>query len=73
MGPNAGGCVLKVRGVPFRGGYHDFMIRKGGLDIFPRLVAAEHREDFPEGICRAAMRDSINCYAAAFHLARARY
>src|SRR3954452_19239892 len=41
--------VLKVRGVQFRGGYHDFMIRKGGLDIFPRLVAAEHREDFSEG------------------------
>ncbi len=41
--------VLKVRGVPFRGGFHDFMIRRGGLDIFPRLVAAEHREDFPEG------------------------
>jgi circadian clock protein KaiC len=41
--------VLKVRGVAFRGGFHDFMIRKGGLDIFPRLVAAEHREDFPEG------------------------
>src|SRR3954470_1649656 len=41
--------VVKVRGVPFRGGYHDFMIRKGGLDIFPRLIASEHREDYPEG------------------------
>lgn len=34
--------VLKLRGVPFRGGYHDFSIRTGGLTIFPRLVAAEH-------------------------------
>jgi circadian clock protein KaiC len=41
--------VLKVRGVPFRGGYHDFVIRKGGLDIFPRLVAAEHHDQFAEG------------------------
>src|SRR3954469_10060400 len=41
--------VVKVRGVPFRGGYHDFMIRKGGLDIFPRLIAAEHRDDFSDG------------------------
>src|SRR3954452_2544272 len=41
--------VMKIRGVPFRGGFHDFMIRRGGLDIFPRLVAAEHREDFSEG------------------------
>lgn len=34
--------VMKVRGVKFRGGYHDFKIRTGGLEVFPRLVAAEH-------------------------------
>jgi circadian clock protein KaiC len=39
--------VLKLRGVRFRGGWHDFMIRRGGLDVFPRLVAAEHHSDFP--------------------------
>ena len=32
-----------MRGMPFRGGYHDFAIRRGGLEIYPRLVAAEHR------------------------------
>src|SRR5690606_33112429 len=30
----------------FRGGYHDFTIRKGGLRIYPRLVAAEHHAKF---------------------------
>jgi circadian clock protein KaiC len=35
--------VVKYRGVQFRGGYHDYVIRKGGLEVFPRLVAAEHR------------------------------
>lgn len=40
--------VSKLRGVGFRGGYHDFAIRAGGIDIFPRLVAAEHHVDFPE-------------------------
>ena len=35
--------VVKYRGVRFRGGYHDYVITKGGLDVFPRLVAAEHR------------------------------
>jgi circadian clock protein KaiC len=40
--------VMKVRGVAFRGGYHDFTIRRGGLDVFPRLVAAEHHNPFPE-------------------------
>ena len=40
--------VSKMRGVPFRGGYHDFMIRKGGLDVFTRLVASEHHAEFPD-------------------------
>jgi circadian clock protein KaiC len=35
--------VTKYRGSDFRGGYHDYCIRRGGLDVFPRLVAAEHR------------------------------
>jgi circadian clock protein KaiC len=34
--------VHKMRGRKFHGGYHDFMIRQGGLDIFPRLVAGDH-------------------------------
>ena len=34
--------VYKMRGVAFRGGHHDFIIRRGGLDVFPRLVASEH-------------------------------
>jgi len=40
--------VTKMRGVPFRGGYHDFVIRPGGLDIFPRLIASEHKRTFPD-------------------------
>jgi circadian clock protein KaiC len=35
--------VQKYRGVQFRGGLHDFVIRRGGLRVFPRLVASEHR------------------------------
>jgi circadian clock protein KaiC len=38
--------VVKMRGVSFRGGYHDFAIRRGGLDVFPRLVASEHHAEF---------------------------
>jgi circadian clock protein KaiC len=37
-----------MRGVSFRGGYHDFAIRTGGLEVFPRLVAAEHPPNFVE-------------------------
>jgi circadian clock protein KaiC len=38
--------VMKMRGLAFRGGYHDFIIKTGGLDVFPRLVAAEHHKAF---------------------------
>src|SRR4030095_5651382 len=38
--------VLKLRGIKFREGYHDYMIETGGLRIFPRLVAAEHHTKF---------------------------
>src|SRR5688500_16054123 len=35
--------VVKYRASKFRGGYHDYLIRKGGIVAFPRLIAAEHR------------------------------
>jgi circadian clock protein KaiC len=38
--------VTKCRGTQYRGGYHDFTIRPGGLCVYPRLVAAEHRREF---------------------------
>lgn len=38
--------VMKYRGQPYRGGYHDFTIRTGGLHVFPRLVASEHKGAF---------------------------
>jgi circadian clock protein KaiC len=36
--------VTKLRGQKFRGGLHDFNIITGGLEVFPRLVAAEHTQ-----------------------------
>ncbi|SAK60653.1 Circadian clock protein kinase KaiC [Caballeronia temeraria] len=38
--------ILKYRGQQFRGGYHDFTIKHGGVSVFPRLVAGEHRTSF---------------------------
>ncbi len=34
--------VLKLRGVGYREGFHDFAIRTGGIHVYPRLVASEH-------------------------------
>lgn len=41
--------INKLRGVNFVGGFHDALIVPGGLKVFPRLVAAEHRTDFAAG------------------------
>jgi circadian clock protein KaiC len=38
--------VTKVRGAEFREGYHDYEILTGGVTIHPRLVAAEHHDEF---------------------------
>jgi circadian clock protein KaiC len=38
--------VRKVRGSTYRAGNHDFGTFRGGLQVFPRLVAADHRQSF---------------------------
>jgi len=38
--------IIKYRSRRFRGGYHDFTIKTGGLEIYPRIVASEHRTAF---------------------------
>lgn len=47
--------VVKYRGQQFRGGFHDFMIRRGGLEVFPRLVASEHKT----GITRDTLNSGV--------------
>ena len=48
--------VLKIRASSFREGYHDYIIVKGGVVVFPRLVSSEHRavsvmaENLPSGV-----------------------
>ena len=37
--------IVKIRGRTYAGGFHDFAMRKEGLEVFPRLVAAEHRAE----------------------------
>jgi len=47
--------VIKYRGRRFRGGYHDFTIKTGGLEVYPRIVASEHRTSFE----RVAMSSGV--------------
>jgi len=48
--------IQKIRGVNFLEGYHDVVMKKGGLIAFPRLIASNHRpathkrENFSTGL-----------------------
>jgi len=41
--------IIKLRGVEFHGGYHDFTIRRGGIELYPRLVAAKDSGEGGDG------------------------
>jgi len=41
--------ILKLRGAQFRSGGHDFTIERGGVVVYPRLVALDH-EQRPGGV-----------------------
>ena len=38
--------VMKMRGVSFRDGFHDYTITTGGVVVYPRLVASEHKPSY---------------------------
>ena len=58
--------IVKIRGRTYAGGFHDFAMRKEGLEVFPRLVAAEHRgsRTSPK-CCPAALPRWMPCSAVA--------
>ena len=49
--------VAKMRGSRFREGFHDYTIQTGGLIVFPRLVAGEHRREPAEGVVSSGLPD----------------
>src|ERR1700678_1648027 len=38
--------IRKLRGSSFREGFHDYTIETGGISIYPRLIASEHKPGF---------------------------
>jgi circadian clock protein KaiC len=38
--------ITKIRGSKFSEGNHDLVLRTGGMEVFPRLIAAEHHSEF---------------------------
>lgn len=49
--------VLKLRGRTYPGGFHHFVIRRGGMTVFPRLVASHHAQQFEPGVLRSDIPD----------------
>ena len=47
--------VLKVRGIKFIEGYHDYIIETGGLRVFPRLVSPGRHTDSPPGVLSSGL------------------
>src|SRR5687768_13671207 len=49
--------VKKIRGVSYRGGYHDFKIATGGLVVYPRLVASDYTDTFTPGLAPSGIAE----------------
>jgi circadian clock protein KaiC len=49
--------VLKCRSQAFRGGYHDFTIKSSGIQVFPRLVASEHKLGFKRTLLGSGIKE----------------
>lgn len=37
--------IVKIRGIEYLGGYHDYVIRPGGVEVFPRMVSSDHESN----------------------------
>jgi circadian clock protein KaiC len=55
--------ISKLRGVRYRGGFHDMRIKTGGIVVFPRLIPEEHRGGFAAGYVESGVPelDRILC------------
>lgn len=49
--------VMKLRGVNFIGGYHDFEIKKGGITVYPRMTSAHHEKEIEEGQLKSESKE----------------
>jgi circadian clock protein KaiC len=59
--------IHKLRGSAFREGYHDYIILTGGLHIFPRLIAAEHKPGFKRKPVPSGIQELDDLLAGGIH------
>jgi circadian clock protein KaiC len=49
--------ILKMRGVRFRDGAHDFEIKTGGLEVYPRIMSTDPAKDYPPGDMKSGVEE----------------
>jgi circadian clock protein KaiC len=54
--------VRKLRGSAYREGFHDYTIETGGISIFPRLIAAEHKPGFEHEAVPSGLKGLDNLF-----------
>jgi circadian clock protein KaiC len=59
--------VAKLRGAPLQDGRHDYVIVKGGLIVFPRLISAEHRGNHDRSEFRSGIAELDKQLGGALH------
>jgi len=59
--------VLKLRGRAYRSGWHDFRITVEGIEVFPTLVAGEHRQAAPSELILSGNADLDLIFGGGFH------
>lgn len=58
--------IEKLRGLSFISGYHDYIIHKGGVKVFPRLISAEHLKEFPREPVSSGIDELDNLLGGGF-------
>jgi circadian clock protein KaiC len=59
--------VIKLRGSSYRGGFHDFKIERGGVAVYPRLVAAEHHQEFARELVKSGVAELDSLLGGGLH------
>jgi circadian clock protein KaiC len=49
--------ITKLRTRSFDEGFHDFVIRRGGVEIYPRIVAREHSFEYERGVVLSGLAE----------------
>jgi circadian clock protein KaiC len=59
--------VVKLRASAFREGYHDYSIKRGGVAVYPRLIAAEHKPGFASDIVTSQIAELDALFGGGIH------